>query len=362
MAATVAQTKKAVDNMSARDRLWDSLGYTYGLKREDSDKQFRQAYSQADRAALQRGMGRSSYNLSTLAGIDRQRIDAGNAIWSEQIADYENRLQQIEDAEREQANWEKQYAENQRQFNENLAFNRERANVSDTQWQKQYDYQVGRDTVADQQWQKQYDYQLGRDKVADQQWNLTYNYQKERDAVADKQYQQNYNYQVSRDQVADQQWAQAFDYQAQRDARADYQWGEEFRVQQEQADRELAASYAQALLAAGLEVPNSLLKQAGLSIINGQLVNTGNTASSGSSGGYSGSYSGGKKDTSKDSTTNDTKDTTSTTDEEYEAILRDVYGDVGKYVSPIYKDGRVVNSMTNSNRNTKNRMGYGTLG
>ena len=52
MATTVARNQTDVNNMSARDRLWDSLNYSYGQKREESDKAYDRAISQQDRQLL----------------------------------------------------------------------------------------------------------------------------------------------------------------------------------------------------------------------------------------------------------------------------------------------------------------------
>lgn len=138
MATTTARNQQDVNNMSARERLWDSLNYSYGKKREDSDKSFAKAYSQAVNQGIRTGMQRSSYGAQTLANINKQKIDAQNDIYDAQIADYENRMYQIERDEKADEQWDKEYQEKLRQFNENMAFQKERANVSDTQWEKEY--------------------------------------------------------------------------------------------------------------------------------------------------------------------------------------------------------------------------------
>lgn len=136
--ATTARNQQDVDNMNVRDRLWDSLSYSYGKKREDSDKSFAKAYSQAVNQGIKTGMQRSSYAAQTLANIDKQKIDAQNDIYDQQIADYENRLYQIERDEKADEQWEKEYQRALDQFNQNMEFQRERANVSDAQWKEEY--------------------------------------------------------------------------------------------------------------------------------------------------------------------------------------------------------------------------------
>ena len=198
MATTTAKTKKDVDEMTARERLYDSLNYSYGKKGENISKEYDKAYSQADRQALSRGMQRSSYNNQVLANLNQQKIDALDNNESQMIADYENRLGELEQQEKANEQWERQFAESQRQYNESLAYQKERANVADTQWNQQFQYQQSRDTVADQQWQKQYDEQL-------RQFNENMAYQKERANVSDQQWEK--QYQASLDQF-NQQMAQ----------------------------------------------------------------------------------------------------------------------------------------------------------
>lgn len=69
---------------------------------------------------------------------------------------------------------------------------------------RNYNYQVGRDEVADAQWQQQYD-------EAIRQYNQNFGYQQERDKVADSQWNQTFEYQQGRDQVSDSQWQATFD-------------------------------------------------------------------------------------------------------------------------------------------------------
>ena len=121
MATTTAKTKKDVDAMSVRDRLYDSLSYTYGKKGERLAREYDKAYSKADRQNLSRGMQRSSLAGQTLANLDKQKIDALDDNESALIADYENRLTQAEQQDAENERWEKQFAEGQRQFNEGMA-------------------------------------------------------------------------------------------------------------------------------------------------------------------------------------------------------------------------------------------------
>lgn len=121
MAATTAQTQQDVNNMTRQQRLWDSLNYTYGTQIDESNRNYAKAYSDADRQMLGRGMQRSSYGSQTLANINQQKLNAANKITSQKIADYENRLNTLEQQEQEQSNWERQFEWQQKSADQQIA-------------------------------------------------------------------------------------------------------------------------------------------------------------------------------------------------------------------------------------------------
>lgn len=154
-----AMTAEDVNNQDARTRLWQSLNYSYGQQRKQSDEQYAKAQAQSWQQALARGMQRSSYASAVAANLAKQGIDANNNIYAAQIADYQNRLGQLEQQEKEDDRWERQFA----------------ADREDSAWNKefqtgQFEYQKSRDAVGDQQWQKQFDEDTRR-------WNLNYDLQ-----------------------------------------------------------------------------------------------------------------------------------------------------------------------------------------
>lgn len=67
------------------------LQQTYDRQRKDSAEQYRQAYSQADRQSLSRGMQRSSYNNQTLENIDQKAAEAQQDIQNAQATE-ENKI------------------------------------------------------------------------------------------------------------------------------------------------------------------------------------------------------------------------------------------------------------------------------
>lgn len=284
MATTVARNKREVDDMTSAQRIWDSLNYSYGKKREDSDKQYQRAYSQADRQMLSRGMQRSSYGAQTLANLDQQRIKASADIWDQQIADYENRMQQAEQQELENERWERQFAANREDAEWNRNFQQERANASDTQWQQQFDASRS-DTAWNQAFQQS---QADREQANS---DRAFSYQQSRDANSDSQWQQTFNYQQGRDQTSDQQWEKQFNQTS------------------KQADQQLAQQYALAIIQNGGIPSNSLLKRAGLSKKDAEKMKK-KDETGGGGGGYSGGYSGGTGKNSKSTKQNQKPNTT----------------------------------------------------
>ena len=333
MATTTARNKQQVDEMSKADRLWDSLNYSYGKQRDNSDEQFRKAYSQADRQMLSRGMQRSSYGAQTLADIDKQRVKAQNDIYDAQIADYENRLQQAEQQDLENERWERQFAagredaewnrnfqqeranaqdtqfqlnfdEGQRQFNENMGYQRERAGAQDAQWQQQFDanrsdtawnqafqqrqYEANRDDTA---WNRAFQERQYADTRSDTAWNQAF--QREQADTQNNQWQTNFNFQQRQADLAQSNADRAFNYQQSRDAVTDTQWQKAFDQSNTDTDRKLASSYVSAIIANGGDPTDELLARAGLSRADANAMKAQVAAGGGGGGGGGYSYSGG---------------------------------------------------------------------
>ncbi len=206
---------------------------TYDKQREDSARQFRQAYSQADRQLLGRGMQRSSYGASALANVAlegnraQQKINDAQAAAASQIEDQRSQLQT-------------QLNEKLGQYTASQAadvLNRQRQ-LEDTEYQRRVDalksqtsleqaiysamYQQERDAQQDSQWQQSFDAQQN-------QWNREFNAEQDR-------FNRQFEYQQSRDTVADQQWQKQFDYQQGRDTVADRQWQQQFAETQRQSN------------------------------------------------------------------------------------------------------------------------------
>ena len=96
---TLAKSQSDVDNMTVRDRLWDSMDFTYGQQRKASDTAYDQAFSQMGNQLLGRGMQRSSYGAQAQSNLLNKKTEAQNTIYGSQIADYEKALLDVEQQE-----------------------------------------------------------------------------------------------------------------------------------------------------------------------------------------------------------------------------------------------------------------------
>lgn len=86
-----------------------ALDTTYNKVREASAKDYRRAYSQADRQMLSRGMQRSSYGAQTLANIAQEGVEAQRDIWDQQAAAENNIAAQRAQREGQLADLLRQY-------------------------------------------------------------------------------------------------------------------------------------------------------------------------------------------------------------------------------------------------------------
>lgn len=82
LAATQAQERSDL----ALAQQYAGLQASYDKSRDASQKQYNQAYSQAGRGMVGRGMQRSSYGAQTLANISKQGAEAQQALWDQQTA------------------------------------------------------------------------------------------------------------------------------------------------------------------------------------------------------------------------------------------------------------------------------------
>ena len=141
----------------------DALQSAYDRNRDQAAQQYAQAYSQADRALLARGMGRSSYGLQTLSNVALQGAQANADIWRQQT-EAENqiedqRTQLSQQLQQTLAGYEAEQAKDvlkrmneleETDYDRNVKAAERQTNIAQQLYTNLYQQQ--RDTEADAQW------------------------------------------------------------------------------------------------------------------------------------------------------------------------------------------------------------------
>ena len=323
-----AKTVEDVNNQDSRTRLWQSLSTTYGHQMDESDKAYDKAISQQDNAQLARGMGRSSYAGQIRANMYNDKVEARNKLGENLIADYQNRIGDIEKQENEEAWRQKEFEEGQRQFNESQAFQREQNELNrafqTSEREAQQAWQAGENalgrafTTSEREAQQKYN---TSERLAQQGYNTServaqQNYQSAENAknrelqqtlqsmsqafnaeqnalnrqMETEQFNANLAFQQSEAARNQSNWeiSQAFaekQWQAQQE-----QWREEFDYEKMSTDQKLYYNYVIKAIEMRANVSDEMLAKAGLSKAdyNAMIRAFGQDASQGYTGNYVG--------------------------------------------------------------------------
>ena len=175
---TAAQQKADRETLALQNQR-AGIQASYDKQREASDKAYRQAYSQADRQLLGRGMQRSSYGAQVLANLSQKGAEANQDIWDQQrnaeggleaqiaqvsgqladtlagydanqAADIMKRYNELQSEEYDRNRDAEQYAESIRQWQAQFDQNAQQWQAQQEQAQKQFEESI-------RQWQTQYD-------------------------------------------------------------------------------------------------------------------------------------------------------------------------------------------------------------
>lgn len=149
---TAARQKQERESLALENQR-SGIQTAYQKQRDESDRSYRQAYSQADRETLRRGMQRSSYAAQRLANVEQEGIRASQNIWDQQRAAEGNLDAQIAQISGQLADTLAGYDANQaadvlKRYNElqdeeyNRAREAEQYAESIRQWQTQFDESV----------------------------------------------------------------------------------------------------------------------------------------------------------------------------------------------------------------------------
>jgi hypothetical protein len=125
------------------------LGTTYGKRIDASGKEYAQAYSQSGRAQLARGMGRSSYALQTLANVTTEGAEAKQTILDAKAAAESNLQAQRTQLQSQLASQIMNYDASQ-----SADILKRISELQSTQYDRTYQSQ--RDAAKDAQWQTEF--------------------------------------------------------------------------------------------------------------------------------------------------------------------------------------------------------------
>jgi hypothetical protein len=143
----------AQQNVASTDLLLQQqiggLGTTYGKQLEASQKDYAQGYSQSAREQLARGMGRSSYALQTLANVNQSGAEAKQTIMDAKGAAEANLAAQRTQLQSQLAAQMMNYDASQ-----SADILKRIGELQTTQYERQY--QTGRDAASDAQWQAEF--------------------------------------------------------------------------------------------------------------------------------------------------------------------------------------------------------------
>ena len=299
-----AVTKEDVEQQDSATRLWQSLNQGYDVQREQADKNYAKAISQTDRAAQNRGMGRSSFNLQTQANLMKEQAKAQQDITSAQIAEYQNRLTQLEDKEKEEERWERQIglqerqvaaAEAQNEWQRHFSEKQYQAGREDTAWSQ--NFQQSQADISQQNTERQFGLQERQFGLQEQQFNANQEQNAWERSMSEKQFNANQEqnawqrdmserqFNADQEQTAWQRGMQEKQFEANQEQNAwernfseqqfaqsqkqweaqQAQWREEFDYNKMSTEQQLNYNFVTYALQNGKDVSDEMLERAGLS-------------------------------------------------------------------------------------------------
>ena len=254
-----SELTQAVKDNPAQN-LWDSLSYGYGKKAEEIGQNYDKAIAQQGSALLKRGMQRSSAGMQSISDLQNQRVKALGDNTDAMIADWQNRLQQQNEAEAARK-FQAEEAEKQRGWQSGESALDRAFTTSEREATQKYN--TG-EREAQQAWQSG---ENAANRAQDQaQFEANLGFQRERAAASDEQWERQFN-------ATNDQWKQQFDYNKMSD------------------DQKLAYNYVTAIIGQGGTPSDDLLARAGLSREDANAM-TAQVASGGGYGGRSGNTGG----------------------------------------------------------------------
>lgn len=264
-----AKSQADVEAQDTKTRLWQSLQQSYDQQRKQSNESYDQAIAQTDRSMIGRGMQRSSYLGQTLANMQAKKVEAENQITGDQIADFQNRLNTLEQQEKEDERWERQFQANREDTAWQQNFQQSEANRQQGNWEREYAANRA-DTTWSQNFQQseaqrqqgnfEKEYAANR---ADTAWNQRFQQSEveRQQANADREFAANREDTAWSQQMQEKQFS--FSQEQWEEQKA--QWREQFDYNKKTTDQQIAYNYIMNMLEKGDSPSDALLKQAGIS-------------------------------------------------------------------------------------------------
>lgn len=270
-----SELAQAVKDNPAQN-LWDSLSYGYGKKAEEIGQSYDRAISQQDTSLLRRGMQRSSAGMQSLANLQNQKVKALGDNTDAMIADWQNRLQQQNEAQAAR-DFQAGEAEKQRAFSTSEREASQLYNTAEREATQRYN-------TGEREAQQAYS---TAEREAQQAWQSGENAANR--AQDQAQFEANLGFQRERAAVSDDQWERQFNT-------ANDQWKQQFEYTKMSDDQKLAYNYVTAIIGQGGTPSDDLLARAGLSRTDANAM-TAQASGLGGGGGYT------KPKTTNDQTT-----------------------------------------------------------
>ena len=153
----------------------DDRNYEYGVYSDDRAQKYSEYLNAIDFAKWQETDAYNKY-------LNDKNFAYGAYADSKQYA-YNDYLTDIEKAQ-----YNAQFLEDQRQYNANMAFNKEQAAISNSQWEQSFAEQQKQNAIGNQQWQQSFDESVKQNAIGNQQWQQSFDESVKQNAISNEQW------------------------------------------------------------------------------------------------------------------------------------------------------------------------------
>ena len=154
----------------------DDRNYEYGVYSDDRAQKYSEYLNAIDLAKWQETDAYNKY-------LNDKNFAYGAYADSKQYA-YNDYLTDIEKAQ-----YNAQFLEDQRQYNANMAFNKEQAAISNSQWEQSFAEQQKQNAIGNDQWQQSFDESVKQNAIGNSQWEKSFAEQQKQNAISNAQWE-----------------------------------------------------------------------------------------------------------------------------------------------------------------------------